>query len=72
MNKKQTVILGGGTFYHIRNHLSLATPAFGTTAKYLHEKLPDSFLYLTNYHKLFQILSENCNWQSQQDINIEN
>ena len=47
MNKKQTVILGGGTFYHIRNHLSLAAPAFGTTAKYLHKKLPDSFLYLT-------------------------
>lgn len=30
-------ILGGGTFSHIRSHLSLATPAFGTTAKKLQE-----------------------------------
>lgn len=35
---KKTVIIGGGTFYHIRNHLSLAAPAFGTTAKYLHSQ----------------------------------
>lgn len=30
---KQIHILGGGTFSHIRNHLALATPSFGTTAK---------------------------------------
>lgn len=30
---KKIVILGGGTFSPIRNHLSLCAPAFGTTAK---------------------------------------
>jgi hypothetical protein len=41
------LILGGGTFYHVRNHLSIAAPAFGTTAKWLHEALVDSDLVLT-------------------------
>jgi CPA1 family monovalent cation:H+ antiporter len=30
MNKK--VIIFGGTFSHVRTHLALAAPAFGTTA----------------------------------------
>lgn len=30
-------IVGGGTFSHIRNHLALAAPAFGTTARQLFE-----------------------------------
>lgn len=30
---KITHILGGGTFSHVRNHLSLAAPAFGETAR---------------------------------------
>ena len=41
------LILGGGTFYHVRNHLSIAAPAFGTTARWLHEQLPGSRLVLT-------------------------
>jgi hypothetical protein len=41
------VILGGGTFSPIRNHLALCAPAFGNTARKLHEKLPGSKLYLT-------------------------
>lgn len=28
--------IGGGTFSHVRCHMALATPAFGSTAKYLH------------------------------------
>lgn len=36
MNKK-VVILGGGTFSHVRSHLSIAAPAFGTTAKRLEQ-----------------------------------
>lgn len=32
---KKVVILGGGTFNHVRAHLSLAAPAFGETAKQL-------------------------------------
>ena len=42
-----TIIIGGGTFNHIRNHLSLAIPAFGTTAKYLNTQFENTILYLT-------------------------
>lgn len=34
---RRIVIFGGGTFQPIRNHLSLCAPAFGTTAKKLHQ-----------------------------------
>jgi hypothetical protein len=34
---KKLHIIGGGTFSHIRCHLSLATPAFGATAKHLNQ-----------------------------------
>jgi hypothetical protein len=33
--RKRIVILGGGTFAHVRNHLSLCAPAFGATARQL-------------------------------------
>ena len=36
MNKK-IVIFGGGTVYHVRNHLALCAPAYGSTAKQLAE-----------------------------------
>jgi hypothetical protein len=39
---KRTVIIGGGTFSHVRNHLSLAAPAFGTTAKILADMFTDA------------------------------
>jgi hypothetical protein len=32
MFKKTVEIIGGGTISHIRNHLALAAPAYGTTA----------------------------------------
>lgn len=51
---KKIIILGGGTFEPIRNHLSLAAPAFGTTARYLtnlfssnHEDNGQVYLVLT-------------------------
>lgn len=31
-------IIGGGTFSHVRNHLALATPAFGTTARFIYNE----------------------------------
>ncbi len=34
---KKIYILGGGTFSHVRNHFSLAAPAFGETARQLHK-----------------------------------
>lgn len=40
-------IIGGGTFTHTRNHLALAAPAFGQTAKKLHALFEESTLHLT-------------------------
>ena len=37
-NNKKIVIIGGGTNTYISNHLSLAAPAYGQTAKKLYEK----------------------------------
>ena len=37
MRNKQIYIFGGGTFSHVRNHMALAAPAFGETAKRLAE-----------------------------------
>ena len=44
---KKVVILGGGTFEPIRNHLSLSAPAFGNTAIQIHKLIPGSELVLT-------------------------
>lgn len=54
------LILGGGTFYHVRNHLSIAAPAFGTTARWLHEQLPQSNLVLTKMADPFSKLETNA------------
>lgn len=42
MNKK-VVIIGGGTFSHLRTHMSLCAPAFGKTAKELYDKCKKTF-----------------------------
>lgn len=44
---KRSIILGGGTFNPIRNHLSLGAPAFGKTARELKKLMPESELVLT-------------------------
>lgn len=41
MSKHKVIVLGGGTFNHISCHLSLAAPAFGATAKRLHQMFSD-------------------------------
>jgi hypothetical protein len=37
MNNKRVYVIGGGTFSHVRNHLAIAAPAFGTTARRIAE-----------------------------------
>lgn len=37
-------IIGGGTFSHVRNHLAIAAPAFGKTARDLHSILSSASL----------------------------
>lgn len=34
-------IYGGGTFNHVRNHLALAAPAFGSTARFIHSNISE-------------------------------
>lgn len=52
-NKKQIAIIGGGTIQWVTNHLALAAPAKGTTARRIDEIIRsktdafDSVLYLT-------------------------
>lgn len=43
-------IIGGGTFNHIRNHLSLATPAYGTTARILTYMFNNSLIRSSDCH----------------------
>ena len=62
LNVRKTYILGGGTFQPIRNHLSLSAPAFGTTARYLNNLLPDSILVLT------KMADNNSNLISNEDV----
>lgn len=35
MSKRRIVIMGGGTINHVRNHLALCAPAYGSTARQL-------------------------------------
>lgn len=41
--QKKVFIFGGGTINHVRNHFSLAAPAFGTVAKRLYELCKERF-----------------------------
>ncbi|MHA1290366.1 MAG: hypothetical protein ACTSPB_23545, partial [Candidatus Thorarchaeota archaeon] len=41
---KKIVIIGGGTFSPIRNHLSLCAPAFGKTARQLGDMFNDKLI----------------------------
>lgn len=42
---KRIHIIGGGTFSHIRSHLALAAPAFGTTARQLKSIIREELSY---------------------------
>lgn len=59
-------IIGGGTFFHVRNHLSLAAYARGTTAKFLAERLKtldkNPTLHLT------AMAGGDCNLCTNQDV----
>lgn len=42
MSNDKVIVIGGGTFNHVSCHLALAAPAFGTTAKQLHQMFVDN------------------------------
>ena len=49
--KRNIEVIGGGTVYHVRNHLALTAPAYGKTAREIYEwslSYPDQ--YEVNIH----------------------
>lgn len=63
--ERKTIILGGGTFYYVRNHLALAAPAFGRTARRLNELMPESDLVLT------KMADQNSNLVTNEEVKHE-
>jgi hypothetical protein len=55
----KTVIYGGGTITHVRNHLALCAPAFGITARYLKQQLTFADLRLTRMASETSVLITN-------------
>lgn len=49
---KKLYVLGGGTMFHVRNHLSLCAPAFGTTARALFDMCIKRFPDMASYIRL--------------------
>ena len=52
-------IFGGGTFFHVRNHMSLCAPAFGKTARYINTFYDNAQLHLTKMADPNSILDTN-------------
>jgi len=65
---KKVHIFGGGTFSHVRNHLALAAPAFGTTAKRLYELCKERFDTMDVYLHLTKMADPNSNLVTNQDV----
>jgi hypothetical protein len=63
---KRIIILGGGTFNPIRNHLSLAAPAFGTTAKNIWFAL--TYQEIKSEIKLTKMADSESKLMSNQDV----
>ncbi len=64
------VILGGGTYSYVRNHLSLCALAFGTTARCLKQQLPFSKLILTRMASETSRLITNEDVEAELDIQL--
>jgi phosphopantothenoylcysteine synthetase/decarboxylase len=63
---KRIVILGGGTFNPIRNHLSIAAPAFGATTKQLHFML--AYMQIPSERVLTKMADHESNLKSNDDV----
>ena len=61
-------IIGGGTFSHVRNHLALAMPAFGTTAKRLNELCKERFDKLDTHLHLTKMADTNSSLVTNEDV----
>jgi len=66
--KKRIVIIGGGTFSHVRAHLALAAPAFGLTAIKLAEKFRKRFDHMDVELILTKMADSNSTIITNQDV----
>lgn len=67
---KNIEIIGGGTVFHVRNHLALCAPAYGTTARRLDDMLCDSddaLPYEINLH-LTKMANPRSHLETNEDI----
>ena len=64
---KNFVVIGGGTVSHVRNHLALCAPAYGTTAR----KLNQLFRNKLNIVRAEGQLREYGYWPSDQDEDVQ-
>jgi hypothetical protein len=69
MNKK-VIIMGGGTMSHVRTHLSLCTPAFGTTAKALYGKCKAIFPYMDVHLLLTKMADHTSDIVTNEDVEL--
>ena len=67
-NLKKIYIIGGGTFNHVRTHLSLSVPAFGTTAKQLYEIAKNRFTKLETKLVLTKMANSNSDIITNDDV----
>jgi len=61
-------IFGGGTFSHVRNHLALAAPAFGTTAKTLYDLCSVRFPKMQTELHLTKMANANSSLVTNDDV----
>lgn len=67
---KQVHIIGGGTFSYVRNHLALAMPAFGTTAKRLADLCDVQFPNMNVNLTLTKMANSNAEIVTNEDVQI--
>lgn len=67
MNKK-VIVIGGGTFNHVRCHLALAAPAFGETAKTLWHLCCEKFTDMDIDIALTKMADSNSNIVTNDDL----
>lgn len=68
MNKK-LMVLGGGTFSHVRAHLALAAPAFGNTAKAIAAMCESKFEHMDTVLKLTKMADSASTIVTNDDVN---
>jgi phosphopantothenoylcysteine synthetase/decarboxylase len=61
-------IFGGGTIQHVRNHLALCAPAFGTTARKLAEDLANSPLGMDVRLHLTKMADPESSMETNEDV----